>query len=384
MTVGITGLGAVAGVGTDVDTVFEELSSGRDALAEMRGFDRTRYNAQRLFEIDDRPAPGADVPRRATGFLLRVVEEALADAGIDLDGSYPGPTGIPVLVGTGLRELRSAELWWRGEAEFRAEHLHFGTALRRRLGAADTHTLSGACSASLYALALGTDLIELGEAETVVVAGADVITESMFGLTDRFQPVPTEGLRPFDQERKGAIMGEGAAAVVLRASDPVGAGPRASVRSVGINCDAHHVTAPDPDGVAESIRQAHRRAAVEPSEVDMVMLHATGTPMNDKVEAESLHRVFGGSVGRPLVTGIKSMTGHTSGSAGLLGLVTAVRSLETGVVPPITGLTTPTPEAEGIRLVSERSATESMSLAQVHAFGFGGVNAVAILEVAGR
>lgn len=374
MTAAITGIGAVASVGRGVDELFGNLRAGRGGMAEMRVFDPGNYNAKHLFEIDDRPAPGVDEPRRATRFLVQAIDEALADAGVHGDLS-----GIPVLIGTGLRELRSVELWWRDEAAFGAEHLHFGTELRQRLGASDTHTFSGACSASLYAMALASDLIELGSAETVVVAGADVITESMFGLTDRFQPPPGR-LRPLDQDRKGAIMGEGAGAVVLRAAD--GCAPRAWLRSVGVNCDATHTTAPDLDGVSASMRQAHDLAGIKPSEVDLVMLHGTGTPLNDQTEAGALRRVFAESADRPLITGIKSMTGHTSGSAGLLGLIMAVRSLETGVAPPITGLDTPIPEVDGLRVVREHAATERMSVAQVHAFGFGGVNAVAIVEAA--
>lgn len=102
-----------------------------------------------------------------------------------------------MLVGTGLRELRSAELWWRDGAPFGVERLHFGTALRERFGTADTHTFSNACSASLYTLALGADMLALGEADTVIVAGVDSITESMFGLADRVQPEPPPRCGPW-------------------------------------------------------------------------------------------------------------------------------------------------------------------------------------------
>ncbi|GAB3117081.1 beta-ketoacyl-[acyl-carrier-protein] synthase family protein [Streptomyces calidiresistens] len=372
----ITGLGAVASVGRDVEEIFGSLCAGRGGLGPMRGFDHGLYNGRQLFEIDDRSAPGVDRPLRATGFLLDAVAQAAADAGLGDDLS-----GIPVLVGTGLRELRSAELRWRDGAPFDIDRLHFGTALRERFGTADTLTVSNACSASLYTLALGADLLALGEADTVVVAGVDAITESMHGLADRVQPNPPTSLRTLDANRRGTILGDGAAAVVLRREDlRRGERARGRLRGVGMTCDAKHPTAPDREQVAEAMRQAHRHAGTRPQDIDMVMLHGTGTPLNDLVEITAYREVFGDAAGDPVVTGIKPMTGHTSGSAGLLGLVVALQTMATDRVPPLVNLDDPIEEAAGVRLVRGRETKHEVSLAQVHGFGFGGINAVAIVE----
>ncbi len=374
----ITGVGAVASVGRDVGEIFANLCAGQSGIGELRGFQRDLYTADYLFEIDDRPGPGRDEPRRATRFLLEAVRQAALDAGLGEDLS-----GVPVLVGTGLRELRSLELWSRDGVEFGPDELHFGPALRERFGADDTHTFSNACSAGLYALALAVDLLELGQAETVIVAGVDVVTESMFGLADRFQTAAPQGVAPFDRNRTGAILGEGAAAVVLRRRAADAPGPvKGVLRSVGVNCDAYHVTAPDPVGIAKAIREAHQRAGVTAQDVDLILLHGTGTQLNDTAEAGAVDEVFGTSAGRPLMTAIKSMTGHTSGGSGLLGLITAIQSLTSGQVPPTVGLKDPIDEAERFRLVRDEAAVEQMSVAQVNAFGFGGINAVAIVEVA--
>ncbi|MFG2132143.1 beta-ketoacyl-[acyl-carrier-protein] synthase family protein [Streptomyces sp. NPDC048751] len=372
MTYPIIGTGAVASIGSDPDAIFDSLCAGRSGLAPLRAFDRARFNAQQLFEIDDRQTDGIDEPGRATRFLVEAIRQAAEDAGLPEDLA-----GIPVLVGTGLRELRSLELWWRDGTPFDADGLHFENALRRRFGAVDTHTFAGACSASLYALALAWDLLELGEAETVVVAGCDVVTESMFGQADRVQFDPPPSVRPFDQDRQGTILGEGAAAVVLSRSATVGRRPRGRLRSVAVNCDAHHQTAPDAAGVEDAVRLAHEQADVTPAEIDLVMLHATGTPLNDRTEATVTAQIFGGH--GPALTGIKSLTGHTSGSAGLLGLIMALRSLESGVVPPIAGLTDPLPEGAELRLVAGEPLVAPLRLAQVNSFGFGGVNAVAVV-----
>jgi 3-oxoacyl-[acyl-carrier-protein] synthase II len=376
----VIGLGAVNSVGDGVDEVFGALCAGRDGRAPLRGFDRRRFRAQQAYEIDDRPADGRDVPGRATRWLVRAVEEAAHDAGL---GSDLGE--VPVLVGTGLRELRSAELGWRDGAPFDVADLHFGPALKERFGAVRTYTVSNACSASLYALAMGCDLLAAGEAEHVVVAGVDTLTESMYGLLDRVHMEPPDRVRPFDQDRRGVLMGDGAAAVVLRRADGGrGAKVHGLVRSVHVNCDAFHVTAPDPGGVAEAVRGAHRQAGVGPEDIDLVLLHGTGTLLNDEAEAAAIAEVFGPHTGGPLMTAVKSMTGHTSGGSGLLGLIVALRSLASGRVPPTVGLEKPIGEAGDFRFAQGDEVRAGMTLAQVNAFGFGGVNAVAVVERAGE
>lgn len=368
----VIGMGAVASGGRTAQELYAGLCAGTSGIGPVRGFRRDWYRAADLFEVDNRPQPGADVPGRATGLLLDAITQAAADAGLaeQLDG-------VPVLVGTGLRELRSVELWWRDGAQLAADRLHFGPALRERFGAVDTHTFANACSASLYALAMAVDILELGLADTVVVAGVDVTTESMFGLSDRVQPEPPGQVRPFDQDRRGTILGEGAAAVVLHRDAQRSHG---SVRGVGVNCDAHHATAPELHSVAGAMRDAHRRAGVKPEDIDLVMLHGTGTPLNDEVEATALVEVYGEDVERVLMTGVKSLTGHTSGASGLINLIVALQAMRTGLVPAMRGLDRPVAVAERFRFARPGDAPTPVTLAQIDGFGFGGINAVAVVE----
>ncbi|WP_055555229.1 beta-ketoacyl synthase N-terminal-like domain-containing protein [Streptomyces sp. NBRC 110028] len=377
----VTGAGAVVSVGEGVDEVFAALCAGTSGLGELRGFDPGRYRGRHAYEIDDRPGPGADVPGRATAWLLRAVGEAARQAGLGEDLS-----GVPVLVGTGLRELRSAELAWCDGTPFdTGARLHFGTALRERFGAVRTHTFAGACSASLYALALGSDLLAAGAEDTVIVAGVDTLTESMYGLLDRVNAEPPDRVRPFDRERRGVLMGDGAAAVVLRREEPgARSGALGRLRAVSMNCDASHVTAPDARGIVRAVHEAQQRAGVTPGDIDLVLLHGTGTQLNDSAEATAIAEVFGPDVTTPRMTAIKSMTGHTSGSSGLVSLIVALKSLTSGRIPPTLGLTDPLPEAKGFRFVRESCGGEPLRFAQIDAFGFGGVNAVAIVERADR
>lgn len=375
----IIGMGAVASIGTGVDQLFDALCRGTTGRAELRGFDRTRFRAQHAYEVDDRPAPGEDIPGRATRLLLAAVGQAAADAGLGEDLS-----GIPVLVGTGLRELRSMELWWRDGIGFADTGLHFGTALRERFHADVSHTFSNACSASLYALALASDLLSQegeGAPDTVIVAGVDVLTESMYGLLERVHAQPPDRVRPFDRNRTGVLMGDGAAAIVLRRTDEGAGRVYGRLRGVAVNCDAYHVTAPSPEGIAEAMRAAHDAAGVKAADIDLVMVHGTGTLLNDEAEAAALREVLGDAAGTPLMTAVKSMTGHTSGASGLLGLVVGVRALAEGRVPPTVGLDDPVDEAADFRFVTGEAATgRRLKVAQLNAFGFGGINAVAIVE----
>ncbi|WP_081236342.1 beta-ketoacyl synthase N-terminal-like domain-containing protein [Streptomyces viridosporus] len=375
----IIGMGAVASTGRGVGTLFENLCRGVTGHAELRGFDRTRFRAQHAYEVDDRPVAGEDVPARATALLVDAIAQAAADAGLGEDLS-----GIPVLIGTGLRELRSLELWWREGTDLDDTGLHFGTALRERFNADVTHTFSNACSASLYALALGSDLLaEEGDhaPDTVIVAGVDVLTESMYGLLERVHPTPPDRVRPFDRDRTGVLMGDGAAAVVLR-RETGGGRTHALLRSVAVNCDAFHVTAPSPEGIAKAMRTAYDMAGVKPKDIDLVMLHGTGTLLNDEAEATAMADALGDAASGPLMTAIKSMTGHTSGASGLMGLVMGVTALAEGRVPPTVGLERPVEEAAEFRFVTGGAASASMNVAQLNAFGFGGINAVAIVEAA--
>jgi 3-oxoacyl-[acyl-carrier-protein] synthase II len=367
---GIAGRGALASTGRTADEIFAALCTGRSGVDTPRAFDLTRYRTRHAFEIDDRPPGGGDVPMRATGWLLDAVGAALADADL-----APDLGDVPVLIGTTLRELRSAELAWRHRTGFDSDRLHFGHALRERFGATNTFTVTNACAASLYVLGLGLDLIESGAAETVVVAGVDTISESTFGLLDRCYPAPPEALRPFDRHRQGMLQGEGAAAVVLRGT---GHARHGLLRSVAVNCDAYHPSAPDVTGVAAAMREGQFRAGAKPSDVDLVFLHGTGTELNDRAEAQAMAEVFGDTA--PLATAIKCMTGHTAGASGLHSLIAGTDCIRTGAVPAITTLQRPMDEAAGLRLVRDTVSGADIDLVQVHSFGFGGLNAVALLE----
>lgn len=380
MSWAITGIGMQTSVGDTPDACYEAFCNAQSGNAPVRIFDRDRYNISRAYEIDDREG-GKDRKGRAGEWLVHVIKQAVEQAGLSSEERQ----AAPVLVGTGLRELRGLELWWTGQAgRFDAEELHFGPSVRAGIGTkAQIVTVSNACSAGSFTLGMAADMLELGQADAVIVAGSDALTESMFGFTDRASKPGIEHVQPFDRDRKGVLLGEGAAALVLEPVERAtkkGRTPLALLRGVGMNCDAHHETAPSLEGVSESMRDAHRRSGVGPKDIDLVMAHGTATMLNDGNEIQAFRQVFGEHASKPVITALKSMTGHTSGASGLMGVVTAILAMQRGRVPPTVGLKNPIEEAVDLDIVKGAARDAEIELAQVDAFGFGGVNAVAILE----
>ncbi len=356
----------------DGAATFARLLRGVSGIRELRDVDRAKLNVERGSPIEEVGAPGAF---RASRWLACCVRQALDEAG---DGARSGR--VVAVVGTGLRELPAVERWALGGEGFETERLHFAAAVRQAAPAVSrVVTLSNACSAGGHALAVAQDLVELGEADCVVAAAADAMTESMLAMIGRVSDGPARDLRPFDAGRTGTLLGEGAAAVVVV---PEGrcARPLARLLGTGLACDAHHETAPDVEGVRRALRDAFRRAGRPAAAVDLVVAHGTATARNDPLEIGVIREAVAPGDAGPLVTAIKGAIGHTSGSAALHGLDVAIRCLASGVVPPIAGLRTPLAEAGRARLVMGAPARASLRLAQVDAFGFGGVNSVSVVE----
>lgn len=365
--VAVTGTAMVTCLGEAAET-FAALLAGATGLAELSHVDGEALGVPYGYPI---PAEREDQCRAST-WLAAVVASAVADAGLD-----PAARRVAVVVGSGLRELRSVERWHAEGAALSLPELHFGDAVRAVLPeVTEVLTISNACSAGGYALAVGMDLLAQDEADAVVVAGTDTMTESMLAMIGRVGDEPVTGVHPFDADRAGVLLGDGAAAVVIEPDAP---DPLARVRSVGLSCDAFHETAPDQAGIVAAMRDAHTRGGIGPADVGLVLAHGTGTALNDPTEAAALGEVLGPH--RPPVTGIKGATGHTSGGASLMSLIVAVHAMRARTVPAVTGLRTPIPEAAGLALVRGGPAPTTARLAQVDAFGFGGVNAVTMVEV---
>jgi 3-oxoacyl-[acyl-carrier-protein] synthase II len=359
-------------LGDDAAT-FAALLRGECGVSDLRHFPVDALNVRRGYQIRE---AGPERPALAGRWLAGCVAEAVSRARLE-----PG-SRVAALVGTGLRGLRDVERWAADGYPVRPEELHFAAAVRAAApGVHAVVTISNACSAAGYALALGQDLLELGEADAVLVAGADSMTESMLAMIGRFDTEPTDRIRPFDAARTGVLLGEGAAAVVLVREDAT-ARPLARLLGCGLSCDARYETAPDLAGVRRAMSDAFDRAGRGPGDVGLVFAHGTGTRLNDPAEAAVLSEVFGGENPGPFVTAVKGAVGHTSGASALTSLALGLHSLRRGIAPPIVGLSEPLAEGAGLRFVIGAPQRSRLGLLQVNAFGFGGVNAVAVLEAA--
>lgn len=358
----------------DGTATFSALLRGLSGVSDLRYVDTTKVNVTHGYHLRD-DCEGELF--RASRWLADCVADALAQSGVD-----PRSQRVVALVGTGLRELRAVERSALEALEVPTEHLHFSTAVRR----ASTHiqqviTISNACSAGGHALALAQDMIELGEADAVVVAGTDAMTESMLAMIGRFAQTPADQLRPFDAGRVSVLLGEGAAALVVV---PEGSSrrPLARLLSTGLSCDACHETAPDTDGISRAMQDALGRTGRSAADVDLIVAHGTGTALNDPMEIELIRGLVALDSPGPLITAVKGAIGHTSGGSALVSTDVAIRCLNSGLVPPIVGLREPLEEGKGLRLVTGGPVEALMRLACVNSFGFGGVNAITLLETA--
>jgi len=378
MTLVITGTAMTCSLGDELDQVFESMCAGKSGRSRLQAFNEKQYKTHWAYEVPDR-SDHQDRDFRATSWLCDAVARAVAQS--QLPGNVER---ITVVVGTGLRELRTLELHWLRHEPIALHHLHFGSALKRHFGD-NVHiiTLANACAASVFALAVAESILMAGEADAVIAAGCDSITESMFGLIDRLNPESPEQVQPFEQTRKGVLMGEGAAAVVLELPEHAakrGAVPVAELLSIGVSCDASHETIPDWKGMHSAMRQAHERAGIQPANIDLLLVHGTGTQQNDVAEAKAISTLFSGDSPNVNITALKSMIGHTSGASGLIGVVAACECLLKGRILPTLGLHQPIGELAGFNFVHETACDAPLNTIQVNAFGFGGVNAVAVLS----
>lgn len=371
MPLAITGSAMRTALGDTAET-FAALLAGESGRQPLRYVDPDQVNVRYGYHVD---AAGPERPYRASAWLADCVTEAAGQAGLD-----PTRERIVAIVGTGLRELRAVERWRADGLPVEPSALHFGGAVRDALpGVTEVITVSNACSASSHALALAADLIRLDEADAVVACGTDATTESMLAMVGRVGDESSDAVRPFDTDRRGVLLGDGAVAVVLRRVPDDEAEVR--LRGVGMSCDAYHETAPDPAGLRAAMADAYQRAGLSPADIGLVLAHGTGTALNDPTEARVLAGLFADVHRPPLVTAIKGAIGHTSGGAGLMSLLVAVEALRYGTVPPVTGLRMQIAEAATLDLVIGRPTSTDAHVAQVNAFGFGGVNAVCLVEV---
>jgi 3-oxoacyl-[acyl-carrier-protein] synthase II len=396
--VAITGLGAVSALGPDVAALRAGLIAGRDGIGPLRRF---AYHGRAAVA-----AEVASVPEGPWGFsastlrrlsrpdrlALAAADEAIGAAGLEVRLCDEAALVVGATTG-GMFETEEAYRRWRsGEVPRLAVSRVLGTplassgvAVAQAFGIhGPQETVATACSSSALAVARAAELIERGIVGTAVAVGTDGLCRLTYAGFDALQALDPERCRPFDRERRGLTLGEGAAALVLENVEQArarGRRPLARLLGWGTSTDAHHPTAPHPEGrgALAALRAALAKAAVAPDAVDYVNAHGTGTPQNDAVEMSVLRTGLGARLGRIPVSSSKSQFGHTLGAAGALEAVVTVLALAEGILPPTLGLRAPHPAWADVDLVTEAGRRSTLGTALSSSYGFGGHNVTLVL-----
>ena len=398
----VTGLGAMTPLGTEIDTIWQRLCRGESGIGPITRFDATAYPAHIAGEVREfDPAQYLDKHdiRRTDRFCQLAIaagQEAVNDAGLDIDEGTGHRSGV--YIGSAMGGLESLEtvhsvLLEKGPRRvspiFPAMLLGNLAAghVSMRLGATGPNNSSvTACAAGAHSIGEAFHTILRGAADVMIAGGTEAtitpLAISSFGNMRALSPqadAPAQASRPFDRERDGFVMSEGAAVLVLEELQHAkrrGAPIHAELVGYGSASDAHHITAPPPDGAgaAACMAAALQDAGLSPDAVDYVNAHATSTPVGDVSETMAIKSVFKDRAYSLPISATKSMTGHMLGAAGAIESIFTILALRQGILPPTINYEYQDPRCD-LDYVPNEARQAALRVAMSNAFGFGGTNA---------
>jgi len=391
----ITGIGIVSSVGFGVTAFKEAIKAGRTGISPLQSFDTARFPYHMGGEVRDFD-PAAWLQRLdpalygpSSQFAAAAARMAVVDAGLDPEllaqsraGSSVGSTSGEA----GLVDRMTAAWLASGPADIPASLMaqlpanRLAGAVNRELGlTGEAFVVATACAAGNYAIGYGFDLLQTGEADYMLCGGTDSVSRYVHAGFLRMGAIAPLACQPFDKNRQGILIGEGAAMLLLETlagAKARGAHIYAELLGYGMTCDAYNMVAPEPVSIASCIRRAHVNAGIRAEDVDYISAHGTGTRTNDVVETAAIKAVFGER--RPPVSALKSMLGHTIGAASAHSLAACALAIDEGFIPPTINFETPDPECD-IDCVPNQARAASLDVVQCNGFGFGGNNAAIIL-----
>ena len=403
----VTGVGCVTPIGEDVGEFWQNLTSGRSGIRRISLFDPSGLDCQIAAEVkewDPTRHMDAKAARRAarfSQFAIAAARQAVDDSGLPIDDGNRDDIAIVMNTGGGgVDVIADGQTVFLEKGPNRVGPMLVpamapnmaSCQVAMQLGTrGPTITSVAACAAGIFAFVEAKRLIDLGEADVVVTGGteANIIPvavaamANMRALSTR-NDEPEKACRPFDLHRDGFVYGEGAAATVVESLEHAqrrGARVYAELAGGAVTGDAYHVTAPEPSGhgAALAISRALRRSGVEPENVDLIVAHGTGTPLNDAAETVAIKKALGEHAYKVAITAPKSMVGHQLGAAGALSALTAVLAIREGVAPPTINLETPDPECD-LDYVPLTARRMPVRTALANGFGFGGQNGVIVFR----
>ncbi len=394
-----TGLGVLTPIGNNVETFWAGLVNGRSGDQPITSFDISEYRMNRGCELKGFDPKDYFTPRqirrmdRASMLAVVAAREAVADAGIDLQ-NYQGRIGV--ILGTTLSGMISAQEYFRKILCDRQDRALATNLLEYPLYTAGTHlidklgieaeqiSISTACSSSLHAIGVGLDLLRTKRCDLVIVGGYDPMAELTYAGFELLKAMSRDGIKPFDAERKGLVLGEGAGILILERQEDAqvrGANIYAEIAGYGSSSDAFHMTAPHSEaaGILQAMKMAMRDAELSLEDIDYINAHGTGTKHNDAAETLGIKRFFGDLAYQIPISSNKSMIGHTLGAAGSIETIAGIISMNKGIIPPTINYSTLDPECD-LDYVPNVAREQQIRAFMKNSFGFGGNNAILIVK----
>ena len=396
----VTGLGAVSPCGSDARSTWSSMVEGRSGVGPITAFPCEDWSVRIAGEVknfDANQRIGRREARRMdrfTQFAVVAAEEAVAHAGLDLE--QVDRDRMAVYIGTGIGGIQETLSGYDGLKEHGPKgvsaffvprlltNLAGGTVALRMGARGPNLCVSTACATGTHSIGEAWRCIRDGSADVAVTGGAEacVVPVGIAGFSvikalSTRNDAPEEASRPFDADRDGFVLGEGAGILVLESLEHAQARSAeilAEVLGYGLSCDAHHLTAPGGGGAERCMAMAIRSAGRLPADVDYLNAHGTSTPQNDLSETQAIHAVFGDHARKLMVSSTKSVTGHLLGAAGGIEALAVVNALHQGLVPPTATWKTRDPACD-LDYVPGEARSVPIQVALSNSFGFGGTNA---------
>ncbi len=404
----VTGIGVVSPVGSSKDTAWPAVREGRSGIGPIKGFDTSDYSVHIAGEVNDFDPLDHFSKRelnrldRFVQFALVAADCALQDAALDIEGEDLRRVGAYIGTGIGgLHEIEAQHTRLLRSGPNRTSPLMIpklmtnaaaGQVAMRYGLLGPSMSVSSACASASHAIGEAGDCIRNGMADVQICGGSEAAITPM-GLSG-FQQMralstrnddPKAASRPFDLNRDGFVMAEGAGVLILEELEHAskrGASILAELIGYGASSDAYHITLPEPDGrgAARAMANALADAGVEPEEVDYINAHGTSTPAGDDVEAKAIVSVFGDAARDLAVSSSKSIFGHLLGASGALESAVCIWAIQDDIAPPTINLTDPDPECCGLNFVPHQAQERPIEVAISNSFGFGGHNVSLVIR----
>lgn len=407
--VAITGMGMINGLGHNLNEVWANALEGKSGVSLIDSFNTENLGTKfagvvKNFEIADHILAAKEAPRydRFIHFALHSTYEAMTHAGL-LKSNHYDPTRMGCIMGVGIGGLPEIEKSMMTMIEKGPKRISpfFIPAIIPNMTTgliSINHNLQGlnysissACASAAHALSAASYEIMMGRQDVMVTGGAEAVVSTlgmsgfinMKALSKRNEE-PHKASRPFDVDRDGFVMGEGAGVLILENYDKArarGAKIYGEIIGHGATSDAHHITAPHPegDGAFRCMSMAVQDAGIDPTKIGYVNAHGTSTPLGDIGETKAIKKTFGAHANNLYVSSTKSMTGHLLGAAGGIETIFCAMALHTGMIPPTINLENQDPECD-LNYVPNKPVSANIEYALNNSFGFGGTNSSVVIK----